>query len=1074
MAGWATNGFRSSSKAGLSRKIEEGSRAGSDKCETLMKLPVLKFQLGLILILAAIAASAAALFTWLQTPSFYFEVSMRSSTPGLAQTFYDSGGGFREEDSARQQLHDPGVTAVYRFPLPELRYRVIRFDPLEHGNADLVIDSIRIIDISGRAVRTFPLQEATVQGGISFSQIKDGKLFLTLGPEDKDSILIINPGTPFSLHLSGSLAWLFALRVFSVWFLPLTILGAFWVVAAEKLFSGPTQQRWSKMRGAAERHPHATLLLTAALATIISCHPVVFCGRSFVSPNNASLLYPNSPTVPGYQNSEFEDFKNSDTGATMWQNVPYSFVQYRSLAQYRELPLWNRFHSSGTPLLGQGLSMFGDPLHLMVVAAGGSARAWDVKFLLAKFLFCSALGLLVFAAVRHLPVALLLTASAAWLGFFSDRFDHPAFFSMCYAPWILYCWLRVKEATTSKSAVAWIVGLMVASWSELNSGTVKEAYMLLLGMNGCGLLVLVLDDQPPTLKFKKLAHLTFGGLLFIAISMPVWLTFLDALRIAFTVYSPTVWNIQPSLFIGMFDDIFYRQLTLGESVYTPSVNFFILVGFSLALGHCRDLVRDPVCRAVAISALIAFSMAFAVVPPSLLVKIPFVGNIVHIGNTFSCVLIVYLFILAGFGFRAFWRRIAGNEWKTGIGAAFLVLSALLALYFGFVQANDPLSPALSGRKVSFSPFFDWYAPSLFIGAIALPFIARNIARHPVHRTIAVPLLFACLFLLHWRHGFYLKTGLAQIDDYVINPLVRANLSQPSPAVQFVTAQPGIYRAAGFGAVLFPGYNALAGVESIYGTDPLANPYYRELLQAGGVKQDWNWRWIVEKATLEANLPLYSLLNVRYFLGLPQEDSPEMPSLRQIGSFDLRVLENDKAWPRAFFVDKVFTYETTAELLEMIRKGAPLAAVERKDAAALAAAHGLEAPSAGAPSVFAAKDFILTNNKTTFAVDASGPGVVVLTETYPDDQDFRVTMNGQGTKYFRVNHAFRGVAIPAAGKYTISFSYWPKHFTLSIVMFITGLVSLLVWLGITQVGSHPSRDRTSVRPETSLTEARRAV
>jgi len=62
------------------------------------------------------------------------------------------------------------------------------------------------------------------------------------------------------------------------------------------------------------------------------------------------------------------------------------------------------------------------------------------------------------------------------------------------------------------------------------------------------------------------------------------------------------------------------------------------------------------------------------------------------------------------------------------------------------------------------------------------------------------------------------------------------------------------------------------VESIYGTDPLINPYYRELLAAGGVKLIWTWRWIVEKDDLTATLPLYRLLNNRFFLDPPSGTS----------------------------------------------------------------------------------------------------------------------------------------------------------------------------------------------------------
>lgn len=95
----------------------------------------------------------------------------------------------------------------------------------------------------------------------------------------------------------------------------------------------------------------------------------------------------------------------------------------------------------------------------------------------------------------------------------------------------------------------------------------------------------------------------------------------------------------------------------------------------------------------------------------------------------------------------------------------------------------------------------------------------------------------------------------------------------------------------------------------------------------------------------------------------------------------------------------------------------------------------------------AYDYRLTNNSTTFTIDAPAPGLAVLTEAYVAG-DFRVRVNGEPVKYFRVNHAFRGVNIPAAGKYVISYSYWPKHFTASLVMAGVGALLLGLWMTVT--------------------------
>ena len=84
-----------------------------------------------------------------------------------------------------------------------------------------------------------------------------------------------------------------------------------------------TRRRGTKIRTWSISHPKQAVLVVAALFVILSCYPVVFFGKSFVSPNNHShayLLYGKMPTVPGYKDVATDDEKGSDLGAAMWQN----------------------------------------------------------------------------------------------------------------------------------------------------------------------------------------------------------------------------------------------------------------------------------------------------------------------------------------------------------------------------------------------------------------------------------------------------------------------------------------------------------------------------------------------------------------------------------------------------------------------------------------------------------------------------------------------------------------------------------------------------------------------------------
>ena len=785
---------------------------------------------------------------------------------------------------------------------------------------------------------------------------------------------------------------------------------------------------------AGQRNPRRAILVVAIASVLVSCYPVVFCGRSFVSANAVPMLYPRIPSMPGEAEIETENFKGSDTGAMLWHDVPNSAIQSRALFRDGELPLWNRYNSCGLTLLGQGQSMFGDPLHMLPILAGGDAWAWDLKFVLAKLLFCFGVGLAVYAACRNLPVALLLAFSAGFIGFFAYRFNHPAFFSFCYAPWILVCWLEITRAPLVRSAGAWAAGLVLASWVELNSGTAKEAYMLLLSLHACGFLVFLVT---PTLsRIGKLAHLCIAGVVLLLVAMPAWLTFFEALSKSYVPYKEEThaYQIQPGLFIGLFDDIFYRSFNPLWLVPNPSANFLVLLGCLLALVYFRRLFRNRIFLGIALSALGPLALVFGIVPAGLIEKIPMLNHVWHIDNTFSCVLIIELFVLAGFGLSIFLERCLRREWKLKYLLVFAGLVVLLGVYYGFTHTNQrtPNDYQLP-EQATINRFFVVYALTIIAALLALPMLARGAARRS---GVAIVFAVVCLAALHWRHGLQLHTGVRELDDYIVNPAPRVDLLEHSAAVDFVQQQPGVFRAVGFMSVMFPGVNALFGVESIYGPDPLVNGYYHELLTAAGVRQEWSWRWIIEKTNPKPR-PLFNMLNVRYFFDVPPRSRPETAAV-DTRPWDLDVSRNEGEWPRAFFAGAVQNYDRVDQFLELLRQADshPFAAIQTADRA-------LPSP-AGNAAIVPARDYRLTTNTTTFTIDAPASGVAVLTEAYVAD-DFRVTLNGAPVDYFRVNHAFRGVKIPAAGTYVVTYSYWPRHFTLSLILAAIGSLILIGWL-----------------------------
>lgn len=977
---------------------------------------------------------------------FQIEVTVTSTVPSRFQIFYDEGPGVREELSASGQVDGTATPATLRLRVPPGRYTSFRFDPLDRGGT-ITLRNARIVTARGRVVAALPLTEFKAAHQVQSLRVADGALEVVVNPAHNDPQLQfaftppLELATHWSDHLrnpAGS-----ALPIFAVLALLL------FVVDRAPRFRAAVAAR---ARSLAAR-PGRAVGLVAALAVAASAYPIIFLGKSYVSPNLGTvLLYDYYPTLPGYTSSEVADVKLSDVGAVMWQHVPFSMMQRRALAQ-GELPLWNRYNAAGVPLLAQGQSMFGDPLHLFVIAANGAAWAWDLKYLIAKWLFAAGLGLSVLALTRHTGAALIVALAAPFVGFFLYRVNHPAFFSLCYAPWPLYCLLRLAQAGTRRGIAASLVGLVVANLALMNSGTVKEAYMLLVCMNFSGACLLLASPLPWRGRFGRFVALAGAGLAFALLTSPIWATFLQTLKGAYTGYNAvSAYQIQPTLLLGAFDEIFYRPLMEANRVFSPSLNFLLLLGVLYFVATLREQFTNRPLTALAASSLVPLALAFGLVPPAWIAALPFLGNVAHLDNTFSCALIVLWSVLAGAGFATAARRLGTRDGRADLAIAGLLLFALVFGWIAFRQAahRPIMGPIFTvhapGKTLAIDPFIWTYLAALLIASVVLACaVRRALVRHSLGVAGAL-LILVCVITVVWRHA--LHAPALGFEDFTTRPTVRTNFHARSGAIEFVRAAHAREPARGFGfnGNFFPGWTGTYGLETIHGPDALVNPWLRELLGVSGLERIWDWRIYVEAPNVAAARPFLDALNVRYYFDLLSKHPALAQSLTLAHGADLDVWQSPTAWPRAFFTDRLDVYDQPADLVAKIRasEGKPFAAAQRTDrdaAAALAALPRDPTTRTATP----ASNYRLTENATRFIVRASGPGVIVLTEAFWPG-DFRVEVNGRKAPILRLNHAFKGVRVDAAGDYTVQFRYVPKNWPRHLVLCGLGAALLAVIVG----------------------------
>jgi hypothetical protein len=975
---------------------------------------------------------------------FALEAKLSSTTAGSVQLFYDSGSGFSEAASSHFAVPKGGDWVVCRLPIPRGRFRALRLDPMDHPGA-ITIESLRIVGRGNRVVRNIALSELRAAYQIRTLHQRDNRLEVVTAADANDPQLVLSFNAP--LTIGGTWGDLLADVV------PLA--GSVFAALATLLFvldrlrsireTALSVIRWSVAR------PSRAITLVGGLAVILNAYPVVFLGKSFVSPNlGAPLLYDAFPTLPGYTGSEVVPTKGTDVGAIMWSHIPISMMQHRALAG-GELPLWNRYNSAGTALLGQGQSMLGDPLHFFVVLANGSAWAWDIKYLIAKCLFAIGLGLLVFALTRHLPSSLIVTFAAPFIGFFYYRLNHPAFFSVCYSPWALYCWVRVTQAVGRRATVLWAGGLVLANIALMNSGTVKEAYVLLVSMNFSGACVLLASNTPWHERFSKLATLTWMGVLFALVTAPFWVTFLNTLGNAVTVSDQgQAFQIQPGLMLGAFDEIFFRPIMAYENTFNPSVNFLILAGLLYFLATLRLSLAGSGAIALAASSLMPLAFAFGFIAPRRIVQVPFLANIGHIDNTFLCALVVLWCVLAGIGFARAAARLGTSEGREDLVMAVLILFALVSSWFGFRHAahrsvlgpGSAFSPFPGGTEITASAFVHNDLTVLLIALIVLGYFCRRALLRGVLHPPATMIIGLCVIVTLWRHGLHAQA--VGFEDYVARPSERVDFHARSEAMEFVRSaqdrEPS--RALGVNNNLFPGWSGVYQIEGINGPDALVSRYFPELTNVlPGVERIWFWGPYLKPENAGNARPFFDALNVRYYLGLHSDQVALGNSLKLVKSADLDIYESPTAWPRAFFTDRLAVYDQPTDLVREIQTGdgRPFAAAQRADVLRNPRLASLSSELRGRTVVPAAR-YQLTENTTSFDVHADGPGVIVLDETFWPD-DFHAEVNSRSVPIVRLNHVFKGVVVDDAGEYRVTFRYVPKNLSRNLVLSGFGAVLL---------------------------------
>ena len=766
--------------------------------------------------------------------------------------------------------------------------------------------------------------------------------------------------------------------------------------------------------------------MVSLLAVVINCHPVIFCGRSFVSPANmaGAMVYSWPPWFPGLKSAPEISGHGSDVWATMIQQVPEGFVEYRDLLQQGELPLWDRYAHAGQPFLGQAVTMLGDPLQLIVILGRGSALAWDLKFLTAKFLFCLGFGLLVWRLLGSQRLGLLFAALGAYCGAFFYINIHPVFFVFAYAPWILLSAVKLLDVKGG-DYFRWGLVWLLVNFACFNAGFVEVAVILIAGLNLAALVHALLECRRKGEWGVVLGRMAAGTGLFLGLTAPVWLSFLAALEGAFSVHEQIqVFQLPVQCALGMFDDMMYgAYYPSAIPALLPGTSLLVFAGVVLSLLHWRDAKREPFFWVNFGASVLWSGCIFGWVPASVLIRIPFLNRDGHTFTDFSYLLALHLTLQAAYGFRALAREKSFQRAGLSLFWASLLLAGMLLKAWIFSPGPVPIKYLLGSAGAALAALF-WFAyqnsqkagisPAAWTGILLLGLTAQ------------------------FRFGSYVLGDKSLL--LLAGPRMMMDAASPALA-RIKSDDPGVFRVAGLQKNLLGDYAAVYGLEDIRSCKPLANRDYMDLVRNfPGV--EFSREWFIEIADPVAAQPLLNLLNVKYLLTKSGSTWSPAGDFRWADQSDFGVMENQAVWPRAYFTDRVIPISTTSEFIRQLKRDGqhPFVALVPSE---LAKEPGLRAltdtPSA---VVTAATHYQLRANSTAFNVQAGSAGMVCLLEGQA--RDFTATANGEPKTVFTANRAFKAIYLDHAGDYHIEFTFRPHHWRLACGLFLVaaGILVLL--------------------------------
>ncbi|HVZ67433.1 MAG TPA: YfhO family protein [Patescibacteria group bacterium] len=661
-----------------------------------------------------------------------------------------------------------------------------------------------------------------------------------------------------------------------------------------------------------------------------------------------------------------------------------------------QLPLWNPYNFSGTPLLANFQSGVFYPLNILYFILPFEF-GWSIMIILSPILA----GVFMYLFLRNLDIrkeaSLLGAIALSFSGFFIAWMEWGNIIHT--ALWLPLILLSIDKIYTEKEQKGWGLLLLFSLIASFFAGHLQTFFYILV----LAFLYSVFRWFSYGRKLLVPIRLILIFIIFTVLAAIQWVPTLQFILLSarnadlIGINNPGWFVPLQNIVQFLVPDFFGNPTTLN---YWGIWNYAEFVGYigviPLMMAFIAILFRRDK-NTIFFSLVLLFSLILAFATP--FAKLPFILHIPFVNTSQPTRLLFIvcfsLSVLCGLGADYFMKEKKKNILVIAIFAVFFVSIWVFIVGKGFnlVEASNLI---VAKKNLILPTLIFLLASVLFIFNY---FISKKKYGNFSNLVIYLLILISVfdLFRFGWKFESFTKS------EYLF----------PSTKVlSFIQKDPDIFRVMSDNSEIFPpNFSIMYKIQTPDGYDPLYIKRYGELVAAYGRKKPdisapFGFNRIITLQDYKTNL--VDLLGVKYVLSKNQLLDPKLTNVYTDGT--INVYKNSNALPRAFFVSTIVSASNDQNEIEKLIDTKDLlsntAFVETNDNLANKKINKGNA-----------KIVTYSPNRVIINTDNSGDGFLVLTDAYYPT--WKVKIDGVDKKIYITDYAFRGVFIPK-GKHTVEF------------------------------------------------------